>query len=34
MGIGEFFAIVLMALAGMMFAASANDFVMVLSPWK
>jgi NADH-quinone oxidoreductase subunit N len=29
MGIGEFFAIVLIALSGMMFAASANDFVMV-----
>ncbi|HEV7928314.1 MAG TPA: NADH-quinone oxidoreductase subunit N [Verrucomicrobiae bacterium] len=29
MGIGEFFAITLIALAGMMFAASANDFVMV-----
>jgi NADH-quinone oxidoreductase subunit N len=29
MGIGEFFTITLMALAGMMFAASANDFVMV-----
>jgi NADH-quinone oxidoreductase subunit N len=29
LGIGEFFAIILMALAGMMFAASANDFVMV-----
>jgi NADH-quinone oxidoreductase subunit N len=28
-GIGEFFAIILIALAGMMFAASANDFVMV-----
>jgi NADH-quinone oxidoreductase subunit N len=29
MGIGEFFTIILIALAGMMFAASANDFVMV-----
>jgi NADH-quinone oxidoreductase subunit N len=29
MGQGEFFAIVLVSLAGMMFAASANDFVMV-----
>jgi NADH-quinone oxidoreductase subunit N len=29
MGIGEFFTITLIALAGMMFAASANDFVMV-----
>jgi NADH-quinone oxidoreductase subunit N len=29
MGIGEFFSIALIALAGMMFAASANDFVMV-----
>ncbi len=29
MGLGEFFSITLMALAGMMFAASANDFVMV-----
>jgi NADH-quinone oxidoreductase subunit N len=29
MGLGEFFTIILMALAGMMFAASANDFVMV-----
>jgi NADH-quinone oxidoreductase subunit N len=29
MGLGEFFAIVLTALAGTMFAASANDFVMV-----
>jgi NADH-quinone oxidoreductase subunit N len=29
MGVGEFFAIILIALAGMMFAASANDFVMV-----
>ncbi len=29
MGIGEFFTISLIALAGMMFAASANDFVMV-----
>jgi NADH-quinone oxidoreductase subunit N len=28
-GIGEFYAIVLLALAGMMFAASANDLVMV-----
>jgi NADH-quinone oxidoreductase subunit N len=28
-GIGEFFAVILIALAGMMFAASANDFVMV-----
>jgi len=28
-GIGEFFTITLIALAGMMFAASANDFVMV-----
>ena len=28
-GLGEFFSINLMALAGMMFAASANDFVMV-----
>ena len=29
MGIGEFFALILIALSGMMFAASANDFVMV-----
>jgi NADH-quinone oxidoreductase subunit N len=29
MGIGEFYTIILLALAGMMFAASANDFVMV-----
>jgi NADH-quinone oxidoreductase subunit N len=29
MGLGEFFTLILMALAGMMFAASANDFVMV-----
>ena len=29
MGIGEFYAVILLALAGMMFAASANDFVMV-----
>jgi NADH-quinone oxidoreductase subunit N len=29
MGVGEFFTIILIALAGMMFAASANDFVMV-----
>jgi len=28
-GLGEFFSITLIALAGMMFAASANDFVMV-----
>jgi NADH-quinone oxidoreductase subunit N len=28
-GIGEFYTILLLALAGMMFAASANDFVMV-----
>jgi NADH-quinone oxidoreductase subunit N len=29
MGIGEYYTITLLALAGMMFAASANDFVMV-----
>jgi NADH-quinone oxidoreductase subunit N len=29
LGLGEFFTIILIALAGMMFAASANDFVMV-----
>jgi NADH-quinone oxidoreductase subunit N len=29
MGIGEFYTVILLALAGMMFAASANDFVMV-----
>ena len=29
MGLGEFFVIVLIALSGMMFAASANDFVML-----
>jgi NADH-quinone oxidoreductase subunit N len=29
MGVGEFYTIVLLSLAGMMFAASANDFVMV-----
>lgn len=29
MGIGEFYVVTLLALAGMMFAASANDFVMV-----
>src|SRR3954462_9061512 len=28
-GLGEFFALILFALAGMMFAASANDFILV-----